>query len=191
MNKEIQDLLDEYDPIGDTKIEKLVRLINIWRTEGHIAISESYREPELDLILSSIIDVSLSFQLGKVPTENECLRQIEIICDDFSGMPNARNLAIAKYFHSFLSSPSSTVLPTIKEDKIETGWISVEERLPLCYQTGNFDGKKSNYVLAEDIKGIPYVAVLYSGIIDGVEFNDFYTSDDFSLKDVIKWKPIN
>lgn len=67
------------------------------------------------------------------------------------------------------------------------GWIKVDDRLPHAYQTGNWDGKKSDEVLAEDKNGKKYIAVLYSGFLDGDDFNDWYNNNDYEIKDVVRW----
>ena len=51
-------LFDEYNPIGNTDIEKLINLLNIWRREGHITVNEAHREDELNEILEAILSVS-------------------------------------------------------------------------------------------------------------------------------------
>jgi len=69
-------------------------------------------------------------------------------------------------------------------------WISVDDKMPLTYLEGHWDGLASDDVLVQDDKGVCYVATLYTGFLDGTEFNDFYDNRDFDIKNVIKWKPI-
>jgi len=70
-------------------------------------------------------------------------------------------------------------------------WNYTKDKLPHAYITGGFDGKKSDEILVQDKDGSNYVAVLYSGFMDGFEFNDWYTSnDEYSLKDIVKWMEI-
>lgn len=75
------------------------------------------------------------------------------------------------------------------EDTPHSGWISVEDRLPICYQTGDWDGKRSELVLCENSKGY-HIAVLYEGVMDGCKFSDWFDKDDCSIETPFKWKPI-
>jgi hypothetical protein len=66
-------------------------------------------------------------------------------------------------------------------------WKYTEKQLPITYKTGDWDGKKSDEVIAEDADGKKYIAVLYSGFMDGSEFNDWYTNDDWCLSRIVRW----
>lgn len=67
-------------------------------------------------------------------------------------------------------------------------WKYADKELPITYKTGNWDGKKSDEVIVEDKQGERFLAVLYSGFIDGSEFNDWYsTISDFELTNIINW----
>ncbi len=67
-------------------------------------------------------------------------------------------------------------------------WISVDTKLPLCYETGDWDGKRSDLVLIEDIKEKLFIARVYLGFIDGSDFNDWYDNDGFDIKyKVVRW----
>ena len=71
-------------------------------------------------------------------------------------------------------------------------WISVEDKLPLTYKSGSWDGLKSDEIFVKTKENKYYVAVLYSGILDGSKFNEFYESNaDFEIKDITHWKTIN
>ena len=72
---------------------------------------------------------------------------------------------------------------------VQSKWISVKEQLPLAYQTGDWNGKKSDPFLGLSKVGFVYQCVLYSGIIDGSEYNDFFTVDDFVV-DIEFWMPL-
>ncbi len=76
-------------------------------------------------------------------------------------------------------------------EKASSAWISVEDRLPICWKTGDFDGKKSGPILAMDRAECYHVAFLYSGFMDGAEFNQFYDDRDFEIDGIIKWQPIS
>ena len=70
-------------------------------------------------------------------------------------------------------------------------WNYIKDKLPHTYITGDFDGKKSDEVLAEDINGKRYIAVVYSGFIDGSEFNDWYNNNDYDINtEILRWMEI-
>jgi hypothetical protein len=73
----------------------------------------------------------------------------------------------------------------------QDNWISVEERLPHCLESGNWDGRRSDFVIVEDVDGLPHIGRLYSGHIDGTDFNDWYDNKDCELRNIVKWKKIN
>lgn len=67
-------------------------------------------------------------------------------------------------------------------------WNYTKIELPITYLTGMWDGKKSDEVLAEDSKGKKYIAILYTGVIDGNFFEDWYDNNDCSINEsIVKW----
>lgn len=69
-------------------------------------------------------------------------------------------------------------------------WIDVKDRTPITYQTGDWDGKKSDEIIAEDNDGTKYLAHVYEGIMDGSKFLEWYDHHNFMIENVIKWTPI-
>lgn len=69
-------------------------------------------------------------------------------------------------------------------------WIYTKERNPICTEKGNWDGLRSDKVIVQDSKGETFIAVLYSGFIDGSDFNDWYDVDDFEISDIVRWTSI-
>ena len=71
-------------------------------------------------------------------------------------------------------------------------WVKVEDRLPLCYLSGVWDGLCSDNVIVEDKSGRHYIACLNEGILDGSKFQYWYESNDWDITDkcIIKWKSI-
>ena len=57
-------------------------------------------------------------------------------------------------------------------------WIPITEKTPLCFITGDLDGKKSEPIFVRTKDGSTYVAECYQGKLDGYEFCDFYTRLD-------------
>jgi hypothetical protein len=61
-------------------------------------------------------------------------------------------------------------------------WISTNDRKPLAYMTGLFDGKKSDEIIAKDENGKQYLATYYEGTLDGSKFEDWYDNRDYDIK---------
>ena len=75
--------------------------------------------------------------------------------------------------------------------KEKEDWVLISERKPLAFIRGEWDGLKSNQILVKDQDGNIFVAVMYEGRIDGVDFCDFYeTTYDFEINNIIQWKLI-
>jgi len=68
-------------------------------------------------------------------------------------------------------------------------WIPVEIELPIPIEYGDFDGMRSEFVLAKLSNGNWHKARTYSGIIDGSEFCDWGDENDFVLRNVVSWRP--
>ena len=60
------------------------------------------------------------------------------------------------------------------------GWIEVNDALPLCVSTGDWDGKQSEIILAETITGKKFLAQCYEGFMDGSAFYDWYQVDEIN-----------
>ena len=71
-----------------------------------------------------------------------------------------------------------------------TKWIPVEQELPLCYESGDWDGLRSDFVLIKDKYNNWSKGILYSGIIDGHNFNDWYSTESLEMPFVTHWRPI-
>jgi len=70
-------------------------------------------------------------------------------------------------------------------------WYKIENKKPLAYQTGGWDGKKSDKVLVCTHSGKYHVAEMYEGILDGSEFCQFYCERDFEIYYVAFWTEID
>lgn len=67
-------------------------------------------------------------------------------------------------------------------------FTSIKKELPCVYETGSWDGKRSDLVVLKLDNDEYAIGRLYSGFIDGSEFNDWYNSDDMTLNgNVIEW----
>jgi len=64
-------------------------------------------------------------------------------------------------------------------------------QFPLATETGYWDGRKSNQVIAEDKNGKKYLASYYEGILDGSEFKDWADSNDYTINvPIVRWLEI-
>ena len=72
-------------------------------------------------------------------------------------------------------------------------WIDVNEDLPHAYESGNWDGLRSDLCLVEFKDGSLDFARIYKGQMDGFEFCDWYDKMDFDFGTsvIVKWRPIN
>jgi hypothetical protein len=78
-------------------------------------------------------------------------------------------------------------------DDVKIIWHNPESRKPLCYQSGDWDGKRSDNVLVELKDGNYIVAVCYEGVLDGCRFFDWYEGiEKYELKEseVRRWMKI-
>lgn len=71
-----------------------------------------------------------------------------------------------------------------------TKWNKVTQYAPLAWETGNWDGKRSNVIICKDLHGIIYIARVYEAEIDGEYCREFAELNDFIIKDVVEWKYI-
>lgn len=70
-------------------------------------------------------------------------------------------------------------------------WINPKEQTPLAWEEGNWDGKKSDNVLAITHYGRPFIARVYEGTLDGEKFLDWYDDDDtLHERGVLCWMKI-
>lgn len=70
-------------------------------------------------------------------------------------------------------------------------WIKVEESLPNTYQTGDWDGKRSDLVLAVNEYEDYILARLYEGFMDGGHFQEWADDKDYTLNHkVLAWMKI-
>jgi len=70
-------------------------------------------------------------------------------------------------------------------------WNYTKDRKPIAYKTGNWDGKNSDYVLAQDEKGNSFVAYFNEGFMDGSVFEEWYDHNQYEVgKEVVRWMQI-
>lgn len=75
-----------------------------------------------------------------------------------------------------------------------TKWNKTAESLPNAYETGDWDGKRSDQVMIQLKDNIVCIGVLYEGFIDGEEFQDWYAinsdGDEWGMIEPIYWRKI-
>jgi len=69
----------------------------------------------------------------------------------------------------------------IKESK--TQWVECSDKLPLCYISGDWDGRQSDLIIGETIEGKKFFGCCYEGFKDGVNFFDWYQVDEINRND--------
>lgn len=67
-------------------------------------------------------------------------------------------------------------------------WVSVETDLPVCFEKGDFDGLRSDFVIVETKEGEHRIARLYKGQSDGSKWQCWYCVDDYEVENVVQWK---
>lgn len=70
-------------------------------------------------------------------------------------------------------------------------WIPIGEEIPLAYKSGDWDGLKSDVVLAKNNHGSIFIAGTYQGEIDGLKYCDFVDMNEYVISNVISWRPID
>lgn len=76
-------------------------------------------------------------------------------------------------------------------------WFDCSEKLPLCTETGDWDGKKSELIIGETITGKKFLGCCYEGFMDGSSFFDWYQVDEINHNDwlvndtVVRWMNIH
>ena len=69
-------------------------------------------------------------------------------------------------------------------------WIPVKEELPVAYESGDWDGLRSDFVIAKCKNDYWYKARIYEGFMDGEDFCDWTDQEDYKIKNVVSWRPI-
>lgn len=69
--------------------------------------------------------------------------------------------------------------------------IPITDEKPLTYESGEWDGLRSDLVLVKNNKDNYCVGRLYCGRIDGSEFEDWYTDDDYEIQgEIVGWQKL-
>lgn len=65
-------------------------------------------------------------------------------------------------------------------------WNYAKDSAPVGYERGEWDGKRSDLVLAVDSNNEPHIARIY----EGNDFTDWVDKDDNELNNIVKWAEI-
>jgi hypothetical protein len=69
-------------------------------------------------------------------------------------------------------------------------WKYTKDETPITYETGDWDGKRSDKVVVINESGTAYIARLYEGFMDGSEYKDWIDSNDYMIYNIVKWFPL-
>ena len=90
------------------------------------------------------------------------------------------------YFGNGFNAGVAFVQELIKKPNIGLGNL-----MPTTYETGDWDGKRSDFVVVKTDRDEYLIARLYSGFMDGSSFNDWYTGDDYTVQgNVVGWSEL-
>jgi hypothetical protein len=72
-------------------------------------------------------------------------------------------------------------------------WVSVSDRLPIAWETGGWDGKRTDEVLIRKTGDRYTIGRLYTGVLDGRVFTDWIEGkEEWSIYsgEVTHWQPL-
>ena len=70
-------------------------------------------------------------------------------------------------------------------------WIEASEpNLPIGFESGEWDGLKSDMVLAKDKFDKIHLAITYQGVLDGRKFCEWVDIYDNVIFNIVSWRPI-
>jgi hypothetical protein len=75
-------------------------------------------------------------------------------------------------------------------DNHTKGWVYLTKKKPIAYKTGEWDGKNSDLVVAEDKNGKQYLAHYCEGFMDGSIFEDWYSNDYLIEVEIVRFMEI-
>lgn len=70
-------------------------------------------------------------------------------------------------------------------------WNKLKHKKPSPYQTGYWDGKRTDELLVCDKNKKYHVVRMYEGILDGEHFMNFYDNNDYEIDNVEFWIEID
>lgn len=70
-------------------------------------------------------------------------------------------------------------------------WKNVADELPITLPRHGWDGKVSDLVLMRNSEGRIFVGYFNQGFMDGSEFNEWYTENEFTISGINYWCEIH
>ena len=93
--------------------------------------------------------------------------------------------------HEIKSNLIEDVVKEVIEIALKLNWIELKLQKPTATETGEWDGKKTDFLLVKTISGKVTIAQAYIGFLDGHYFCDWYRENDYELNDeVLEWMPL-
>lgn len=118
-----------------------------------------------------------------LPNTNELRDKFEnwYHINDEKSVEEGEEIKPSEIFNWFMSELS----PVIEDQK----WINVKSKTPPCYQSGHWDGLKSDRMLVY-ANGETFSATAYEGFLDGSKYLEFYDFTGLELNQVTHWMPL-
>lgn len=70
-------------------------------------------------------------------------------------------------------------------------WTDITKEQPLCYEDGEWDGRRSDPVVVKDKDNNFYIVTRYHGILDGSVFSNYYTEDNIEITGIVGWMELS
>ena len=75
-----------------------------------------------------------------------------------------------------------------KEYEEKLRWIPTSEQTPTATETGDWDGKRSDFVLAKTKNGSHYILRVYEGFSNGEKWVDWADKNDMIHTGIVEWR---
>lgn len=122
--------------------------------------------------------------------------QISAYLSDFATSEAAREYWLSQSKYKQVRLLTSLLIETadkyvkLQEKKSSEEWVNINDKTPIAYETGVWDGKRSDFVLVECKDEKYHVCKSYEGTMDGFKFLEFCDDRDFQVTNIIRWKYI-
>ena len=75
-----------------------------------------------------------------------------------------------------------------KEYEEKLRWIPTSEQIPTATEIGDWDGKRSDFVLAKTKNGSHYILRVYEGFSNGEKWVDWADKNDMIHTGIVEWR---
>ena len=97
------------------------------------------------------------------------------------GMSEMANYKIQLLFYSEIEKVK-------KEYEEKLRWIPTSEQTPTATEIGDWDGKRSDFVLAKTKNGSHYILRVYEGFSNGEKWVDWADKNDMIHTGIVEWR---